>query len=283
MGNYWYSTHSYGWKPDKEDSRDLLYRPKNSVLPSTLSLSGKMPLVLDQGKLGSCTSNAICNAFRFDEMKQNLPNIERSRLFLYYNERVIDGDVTTDSGASIRDGMKSVNSTGICSSDDWPYDITKFLVKPSDECYTKAKPNRSIRYQKVTQNLADMKTAILSGYPIIIGFKVYTSMENSTVAQSGDVPLPQSGEQILGGHAILLTGYDDQKKVFNFQNSWGESWGNKGYGTIGYEYVTNPMLSSDFWIMETIVESETRNKIIIHDNIKLPAKTKYRNRKIKRA
>ena len=260
MGNYWYSTHSYGWKPDKEDSRDLFYRSTKSVLPSALSLRGNMPPVLDQGQLGSCTANAICNAFRFDEMKQNLANIERSRLFLYYNERVIDGDVNSDSGATIRDGMKSVNSTGICSNEEWPYDITKFMEKPLEECYIKAKPNHSIRYQRVNQNLVDMKNSLLDGYPIIIGFRVYASMETSTVTQSGNVPLPQPDEQLLGEHAILLTGYDDDKKVFHFQNSWGEIWGDKGYGSILYDYVTNPDYASDFWIMETIIESENSKK-----------------------
>ena len=256
MGNYWsHPKHYYGWKHDKNDDRDFIYKSCLTPLPSSLSLRGKMPPVLDQLQLGSCTSNSICNAFRFDEIKQSLPNIERSRLFLYYNERVIDGDVNTDDGASIRDGIKSANTTGICSSDLWPYDITKFKEKPPQECYNNAKLNHTIVYQKVNQNLNDMKSALYSGYPIVIGFVVYTSMESTIVAQTGNVPMPSDGEQVLGGHAILLCGYDDDKQLFNFQNSWGTSWGDLGFGTIPYAYVSKPELASDFWIMEQVIES----------------------------
>ncbi len=66
------------------------------------------------------------------------------------------------------------------------------------------------------------------------------------------MPLPQPQEAMLGGHAIAIVGYDDSKQMFTFQNSWGSSWGDKGFGYLPYSYLTNPQLSSDFWTVRMV-------------------------------
>src|SRR5437016_11006671 len=120
----------YGWVPDLPDQRDQLYSAPVATLqtlPPQMDLQPQCPPVYDQGQLGSCTANAIGAAIQFDRMKQNLsPNFVPSRLFIYYNERVMEGTVSTDSGAQIRDGIKSVAKQGACPEPDWPYDIAKF-------------------------------------------------------------------------------------------------------------------------------------------------------------
>src|SRR3989440_2703094 len=112
----------YGWIPDLPDQRDHLYAappPVVSALPPSSDLRPHCPPVYDQGQLGSCTANAIGAAIQFDRMKQNLsPNFVPSRLFIYYNERVMEGTVSTDSGAQIRDGIKSVAKQGACPEPD---------------------------------------------------------------------------------------------------------------------------------------------------------------------
>src|SRR6059036_708145 len=129
----------YGWIPDIPDQRDLLYAAPPAflrALPPRVDLRAQCPPVYDQGQLGSCTANAIGGAIQFDEMKQKLPNpFAPSRLFIYYNERDIEGTVASDSGAMIRDGIKSVNTLGACPENEWPYDITKFTQKPPQKCY----------------------------------------------------------------------------------------------------------------------------------------------------
>jgi C1A family cysteine protease len=52
-----------------------------------------------------------------------------SRLFIYYNERVMEHTVSQDAGAQIRDGIKSVNHIGACPETDWPYVIANFAKK----------------------------------------------------------------------------------------------------------------------------------------------------------
>jgi len=124
----------YGWIRDLPDHRDFMYSVPVATLqalPSSVDLRSHCPPVYDQGQLGSCTANAIAGALQFDEIKEhkNGPSTP-SRLFIYYNERVIEGTVTSDSGAQLRDGVKTVAKRGICPAKVWPYDISKFAVKP---------------------------------------------------------------------------------------------------------------------------------------------------------
>ena len=201
----------------------------------------------------NCTANAIAGAIEFDQMKQNLsPVFVPSRLFIYYNERVIEGTVNTDSGAQLRDGMKSAGTQGVCPEDMWPYNIANFEVQPTDDCYQAALQHKAILYQRVTRNLDQMKGCLASGYPFVFGFTVYESFESKQVAQSGHAPMPQPGEQTLGGHAVLAVGYDDANQWFIARNSWGTGWGMQGYFTLPYAYLASRSLSSDFWTVRVV-------------------------------
>jgi C1A family cysteine protease len=208
--------------------------------------------VYDQGELGSCTANSIAGAIEFDRLKQGLKDFVPSRLFIYYNERAIEGTVSTDSGAMIRDGIKSVGSQGVCPETEWPYDITQFAQQPSDQCYQDALACKAIQYQKVVRDLNQMKGCLASGYPFVFGFTVYESFESQEVAQTGVAPMPQPNEQILGGHAVMAVGYDDGQQRFIVRNSWGSTWGLQGHFTLPYTYLTQKNLSSDFWTIRVI-------------------------------
>jgi C1A family cysteine protease len=186
-------------------------------------------------------------------MKQNLAQIfTPSRLFIYYNERAMEGTVNSDSGAQIRDGMKSVGSQGVCPEDMWPYIIANFADKPPDACYQAALQHKAILYQRVVRDLIQMKGCLASGYPFVFGFTVYESFESQQVAQTGHAPMPQHGEKVLGGHAVMAVGYDDANQWFIAHNSWGTSWGMQGYFTLPYAYFTSRNLSSDFWTVRLV-------------------------------
>ncbi|MCW2639466.1 MAG: papain cysteine protease family protein, partial [Dactylosporangium sp.] len=186
-------------------------------------------------------------AFEFDLLKQGLPDFMPSRLFIYYNERVILHTVDSDSGAMIRDGIKSVSKQGVCAETSWPYDISTFTHQPPKACYDEALGNRATSYQRVPRTLGQLKGCLAHGYPIVFGFSVYESFETREVAQTGVVPMPQADEQALGGHAVLAVGYDDASGRFLVRNSWGSGWGQDGYFTMPYAYLTERSLSSDFW------------------------------------
>jgi C1A family cysteine protease len=241
----------YGWVPDLPDQRDHLFAAPPAVLttlPPSIDLRDQCPKeIYDQGQLGSCTANAIAAAFEFDLLKQGLTDFMPSRLFIYYNERVMEGTVDSDSGAMIRDGIKSVSKQGVCAETSWPYDTTKFTGQPPKACYNEALGNLATSYQRVLPTLSQLKGCLAHGYPIVFGFRVYESFESPEVARTGVAPMPQATEQALGGHAVLAVGYDDASARFLVRNSWGSGWGQAGYFTMPYPYLTERSLSSDFW------------------------------------
>ena len=202
--------------------------------------------------MGSCTANALACAIQFDEMKQKLENCVPSRLFIYYNERDMEGNVDNDTGASLRDGVKCINNIGYCNETQWPYDIEKFKERPSTDCYDYARKHKSLSYKKVQQDEIHIKSVLNMGFPIVFGISVYESFESESIAKNGVVPLPEKDERMLGGHAIVLVGYDEEKSLFIFRNSWGEDWGDKGYGYLPFEYVCDKDLASDFWVVNKV-------------------------------
>jgi C1A family cysteine protease len=245
----------YGWNPDIPDGRDLMYAAPPEVvtqLPPKVDLRDQCPEVYDQGQLGSCTANSIAGALEFDQMKQKEQPFTPSRLFIYYNERAIEGTVDSDSGAQIRDGVKSVNKQGAPPETDCPYDISKFTQKPSQQAYDDAKQHQSILYQRLTQTLPQLKGCLAAGYPFVLGFVVYESFESQEVASSGEAPMPKAGEQQLGGHAVLAVGYDEDQQRFIIRNSWGSGWGMGGYFTLPYPYLVQATLASDFWTIRSV-------------------------------
>jgi C1A family cysteine protease len=253
------AAHSYGWVPDLPDQRDFMFSaPVENVaaLPPKEDLRPECPKeVYDQGQLGSCTANAIAGALQFEQIKQSLHTFIPSRLFIYYNERVMEGTVGTDSGAQIRDGIKSVGSIGAPPETDWPYAINEFAVKPPTKAYKDAPLGKALQYQRVPQVLTQMKGCLASGYPFVYGFTVYESFESPQVAQTGVVPMPAAGEKVLGGHAVLAVGYDDSSQRFIVRNSWGPGWGMGGYFTVPYAYLTDNNLSDDFWTVRLVAKT----------------------------
>ncbi len=239
----------YGWKKSLPDFRDIKYAaPHMAALPSSVDLRPGCPAVYDQGDLGSCTANAIAGLGEFLLKKEGKKSFTPSRLFIYYNERVMEGSVNEDAGAEIKDGFSVIANQGCPNESLWWYNIAKFKVKPSKSVYTDGLKHQVVRYSRVNNaNLNDMRTCLATGYPIVGGFTVYSSFESNTVARTGIVPLPRANEQILGGHAILVVGYDDSKQMFITRNSWGPNWGLKGYFMMPYAYFTNTQLSDDWW------------------------------------
>ena len=251
----------FGWLPDIPDHRDHLYAAPVALmakLPPSVDLRSRCPKIYDQGPLGSCTANAIAAAIEFERIRQELHDFVPSRLFIYYNERAIEGTVDSDSGAYIRDGIRSVAKQGDCPETEWPYVVAKFAKQPPSKCYRDALKYKVVSYQRVSRNLSQMKACLVSGFPFVFGISVYESFVTAAVESSGNVPLPTPGEPGANedgspaGHAMLATGYDDAHHRFRIRNSWGATWGRGGYGTIPYAYLLDENLSDDFWTIRLV-------------------------------
>ncbi len=245
----------FGWIPDLPDQRDFLYAaptPFQTNIPESMDLSSQCPPVYDQGHLGSCTANAIAGAIEFDQRKAKEKEFVPSRLFIYYNERSMEGTVSTDSGAQIRDGIKSVSQVGVPPETDWQYDITKFAQQPPTQAFTDAKQHLVTLYQRLIQEVNTLKGCLASGFPFVFGFTCYESFESQAVAETGILPMPKSGEKVVGGHAVVCVGYDDRSREFLVRNSWGDTWGLKGYFKMPYAYLTSQRLASDLWTIRSV-------------------------------
>jgi C1A family cysteine protease len=258
------SKYAYGHLKDKPDHRDLLRLPRCSAsqLPSSVDLRtvAKLP-ILDQGQLGSCTANAIASAHLFNQMKQTGGHDELgSRLALYYGERALEGTIFEDAGAQIRDGIKVLAKDGIPPERLWPYDVDNFTMAPPAEVTAEAIKHKAIRYSRIPGETIDqvstlgIKEALAAGEVVVLGIDVYESFEAETTISTGLVPVPDtSKEKCLGGHAIILVGYDDAKQTFVLQNSWGDSVGDHGFFYLPYAFV-DAALASDAWVIQSVLE-----------------------------
>lgn len=246
----------YGWLPDLPDRRDRIFSAPSATLralPARVDMRPQNPPIYDQGQLGSCTAQAIASVLEFAQAKQRQADVfTPSRLFIYYNERVVLGTVEEDSGAMLRDGIKSVAKQGGPHEKLWPHVISRFREKPSRAAYTDGELHEALLYQRLRQVIEQLKGCLADGYPFVFGFSVYDSFESRAVARTGEVPLPGPGESLLGGHAVVAVGYDDPRRRFILRNSWGTAWGKKGYCTMPYEYLLDGGLSDDFWTIKLV-------------------------------
>jgi len=214
-------------------------------LPKMVDLRSSCPPIFDQGQLGSCTANAgVAARIMLDKLPVNL-----SRLFQYYNERVIEKDVSADGGAQMRDIGKAMAAYGICLETLCPYDIAAFENKPTPQAYKEALSYKVKTYYSVPDLNGIKQILALKQQPVLIGIDVYTSFESALVAKTGIIPLPKKTESKLGGHAICAVGYDDTKKWLICRNSWGETWGDKGYFYLPYTYLSKGF-AYDFWCLQ---------------------------------
>jgi C1A family cysteine protease len=235
--------------PSPPDERDRIVK-SSAISPPRLSssvdLSSFCTKVKDQGSVGSCTAFSTVGALEFLHKKFGGLQGENmfSERFTYYATRVnvLNWKAEEDSGAYIRDAIKSVVKYGSCLENSFPYN-GDWKGIPSIENYKEALNYQALSYAKFeTGNspserkllISTIKAGLNSGFPIVAGFTCYSNIWSG---EKGVIPLKNN--QIIGGHAILIVGYDDHTSMFKFKNSWTESWGDKGYGYLPYDYYFN--------------------------------------------
>lgn len=223
-------------------------------LPPSVDNRPNCPPVYDQGDLGSCTGNALAGVVQIQRKRLKLaPDFAPSRLFIYYNERAIEGSIPEDAGASIEDGIKTLTALGVCDETLWPYDVAAFANMPNDAAYTAALKTIIKDYQQLANNnINQLKAALVKDGAFALGFTVYESFMSEQVAKTGIMPMPHRHEAVAGGHAVVAVGYDDSKQMFIVRNSWGTTWGQDGYFDFPYQYMINTRLTNDCYNVDLV-------------------------------
>lgn len=183
---------------------------------------------------------------QYQQKRQGFPVWMPSRMFWYKNVRDMEGTGNEDAGAQIRDAIKSLNATGVCYEAMWPYDSAHFAAAPPRVCYETAENHQALRYARVRQYPHHIKHELAQGNPVIFGVTLYTSFESDEVARTGKVPYPNRSESPLGGHCMLLVGYEGPLALV--RNSWGTGWGEQGYCWMPMDYLCSTNLADDFWV-----------------------------------
>ncbi len=278
-----------GWLPPMPDLRDysvehphikdmtkkLGLAVKTLSLPATVDLRQWCSPIENQLNLGSCSAHAGMGVVEYFERRAYGSYINGSRLFLYKTTRNLL-KVTGDTGAWLRNVMGALTLCGVPDEKYWPYNVPDFDKEPPPFVYAVADNYEALKYfchdpqganVPPATVLSTVKQYLAAGVPSMFGFWGFPSFDNTNV--KGGIPYPCPGESAQWGHAIVAVGYDDGKKIKNtkcnkettgallIRNSWGTSWGDKGYGWLPYDYVLNK-LALDFWSLLSMEWIDTK-------------------------
>lgn len=224
------------------------------LLPTNYSLKSIVGVIKDQNGSGSCVSQATSYHAQVLNYLETSQQVQLSPKYLYAAVR------QEPMGSSIPDNMKYITNFGIATEVDVP--SYKQNLVPPDEAFMKddshitfeiierAKTYLAKSYVTWNKSNVDMyKQAIKQGDGCVVACK-----GNNICWQNEQIITPALA-QCNWAHAIYLIGWDDTTKNFEFVNSWGMDWGNKGFGLLPYSYVTSGLVSNPFTLID--VKNET--------------------------
>ena len=260
------SRSRYTLARDVPDPRDYIYAPTparlSKQLPSRVDLRRGCPRVLNQGSLGTCTAHAVAAAFGFEQRRQKIRVTTASRLFIFYNERVMTHQRSLQCVVRLRDAIKAVAKIGVCPETLWPYseDASVLRKRPPREAFEAATKHQIVGYHRIPIGtlkprvfLTHLKHCLADHSPFLFGFVLYESFESEAVKKSGIMPVPlKRHDKIKGGHAVMAVGYDDRRKAVLVRNSWGPGWGIQGYFWMPYGLISDPHFAHDFWTISGV-------------------------------
>lgn len=241
-----------GWVPDCPDVRDELFHG-DSVHNGYADLRDVLPPVVDQESIGTCVPCSVAALLSCHLKKKDvrIPPQAFSALFLYYEGRAKESDTDVDSGMQIRTALKVAKGQGACLEDRWPYSPRRWAWRPSRAAYEDAQKNKKRlnigKYRRLYWT-SDVKSALDEMCPVAMGMTLYEKAWEQ--ASSGYMPLPSDDDKPIGGHAVVIVGYNNEKQTFVCRNSMGPEWGDKGHFEIDQDLLRIAGVVSDLWMIK---------------------------------
>ncbi len=245
--------YSFGCRKDPKDLRDI---PMALVLPAiplpkSFDYTASMTPVRDQGTDGTCVAFAsVVGVKEYEDSKEYRKLIELSPRYVYSLCKKFDG-APNKEGTYPRLAMKVLLNYGVCPENLWPYKPHQ-KDRPKKNAEKRAKRYRIKAYARL-KSLLEMKRNLLINGPFLAGVKVFKSWLGKKAQKTGLIPMPKRKEELIGGHAVCIVGFNDAKQFFKFKNSWSAKWADKGYGYLPYEYIRR--YCRDAWSATDLIEN----------------------------
>jgi len=242
----------YRVRADPPDWRDIVYESTHQPLRDVVDLRNWASTVEEQGHLGSCTGQAVVGAYELLMNRDYAAEFtELSRLFVYYNARLLENVVNEDVGAYIRDAIRGVQQYGVCDERTWPYRINYFNITPTEASYADAKKRNIKNYRRVV-GLPDILDALNANRPVAFSLLVYREFDYLEDSADSILRLPGAGTEPLGGHAMCLVGYDLKRELVLARNSFGAHWCMGGYCWLTFDYMRQETM--DNWVFDVALD-----------------------------
>ncbi len=238
-----------GYVPDFENAPPVTPPLFDAPRPGSVDLSVDCAPIADQGTWGSCTAFAVGNGaynyelnFLYGNLGWDLTDtaMQVSPKFLYVESGFWQGFPPSGDYGRYTDLVAyGLSQHGVASEANAPYDLIydndwsaealadAALLKSDGYFYVPCSSASGLA--SVKHVLANLRHPVFLSTQLDYGFLDY---------QPGDVWHYQGPS--IGGHAMLIVGYDDNKQAFKVRNSWSEDWGDAGYLWMSYDSFSNP-------------------------------------------
>lgn len=245
---------------------DYIYQPLPDPYLSSLDLKPDVFEVDNQLSVGSCTANAATSVCE-DILKKEGEGVSLSRLFNYWISRNIILEQPGVNGSTMRAAVRAIKHFGVCRELLWPYNIPFADTRPSDEAFAEAITRCIQRYEVISTALPDplpspegltqdewweliytivgnrivhdIKSSLNEGIPVVFSCALGQQWYSLTGPWQGHIyTVPRENDSvnpIVGGHAMMVIGYDDACQRMLIENSWGSEWGDGGFGGMPYD------------------------------------------------
>ena len=176
-----------------------------------------------------------------------------SEEFLYHHCKGRDGLKAAASGTTLEAAAGALRDEGQPLEALCPYRTLNDAKNPlliSATAAADAGKRKLDTMHRLDLKVASVEKSLRSARPVVAVLDWYS---NSYLAPLGRIGLPAAADRLLGRHAVLVVGIDDESEAgvcsLAFKNSWGTKWGDNGFGSFSAEYFQR--YARELWSLAT--------------------------------